>query len=168
MTNRILVVYYSLTGNTARVARDIASRVQADVESLKDPGHGLGVLSQFTNALDAWRKAPARIEAPLFDPAGYAVTVIGTPVWAWRLTPAVRSYLSRMQGHLGRVAFFVTSGDTDVDKLVPGFAAAAGVRPFATAGFNAQELADATLYERKIAALADAVNRAAHPAQRVA
>lgn len=34
-SRKILVVYYSLSGNTARVAREIARLGQADIEALR-------------------------------------------------------------------------------------------------------------------------------------
>ena len=109
---RVLVVYYSLTGNTARVARDLAVRLGGDVESIQDEGHGTGFLGQLAAAFDAWRKAPARIGTIQRDPTGYAITVVGTPVWAWQMTPAVRAYLQNTRGKIRNVAFFIPSGNT--------------------------------------------------------
>src|SRR5688572_9341 len=121
----VLVACYSLTGNTARVARDLAARLGADLESIQDKGHGTGFLGQFAAALDAWRQAPANISALQQDPAQYSITVIATPVWVGQMTPAVRAYLKQTRGRIQSVAFFVTSGDTDVGKLLPSLEAEA-------------------------------------------
>lgn len=156
-TRRALVAYYSLTGNTARVARDLAARLDADVESLQDKGHGTGFVGQLQAGYHAWRKVPANIGAVQRDPSDYAITIIGTPVWAWQMTPAVRAYLQRMSRRFRNVAFFVTSGDTDVGKLVPSLEALAGREALASAGFNQQELLDPQEYERKLAAFVRAI-----------
>jgi len=42
--------------------------------------------------------------------------VVGTPVWAWTLTPPVRSYLAANKKKLKKVAFFLTCGSTGIDK----------------------------------------------------
>lgn len=164
----LLIAYYSLTGNTARVATDLAARLGADLESIQDKGHGTSVLGHFTAAFDAWRRAPAHIGALQQDPAQYAITVIGTPVWTWQMTPAVRAYLKEVRGRIHDVAFFVTSGDTDVRKVLPSLEAEAGIRSVASAGFNAHELSDAATYEKKLATFADSIMSAARSAQRVA
>ena len=157
---RALVVYYSLTGNTARVARDLAARLNADVESIQDQGHGAGFLGQFAAAFDAWRKAPAKIGALQHDPTAYAITVVGTPVWTWQMTPAIRAYLQATRGKLQNAAFFITSGNTNVEKIASSLEALAGRKAAAAAGFNAGELADAATYQKKIEAFVAAVERA--------
>jgi menaquinone-dependent protoporphyrinogen IX oxidase len=159
-TKRVLVVYYSLTGNTARVGRDLAARLDAEVESIRDRGHGTGFLGQFAATLDAWRERAATIEPLQHYPAEYEVTLIGTPIWAGRMTPAVRAYLQRTRGQLRDVAFFTTSHSTDVGRIVASLEALAGRRAIASIGFNARELSDATWYQRKLAALSDAIPRA--------
>jgi hypothetical protein len=159
-TKRVLVVYYSLTGNTARVARDLAARLDADIESVQDKGHGTGFVGQLAAAFDAWRGAAATIEPLQCDPADYEMTLIGTPVWTGAMTPAIRAYLQRTSGKLGNVAFFTTSGHTDITRILPALEALAGRRAIARAGFNARELSDATLYQRKLATFIDALPRA--------
>lgn len=164
----VLVAYYSLTGNTARVGRDLAARLGADLESIQDKGHGIGVMGQFTAAFDAWRRAPARISPLQQDPAQYALTVIGTPVWTWQMTPAVRAYLKQVRGRVQNVAFFVTSGDTDVQKILPSLEAEAGQKAVASAGFSARELNEPATYEAKLAALVQQITSAVSSARRVA
>jgi flavodoxin len=148
---KILVAYYSLTGSTARVARDIAARTGADIESIRDPGHGVGFFGFLKDTLDALRGVPAKIGPLARRPGDYAFTIIGTPVWARSMTPAVRAYLEQIQAGPGKVAFFVTSGNTDAAKVVPSMEKLAHTRVIASAGFNAQELHDQKLYEEKLA-----------------
>jgi flavodoxin len=167
-SKRVLVAYYSLTGNTARVARDLTARLGADIESIQDRGHGVGGLGQFAAAFDALRKAPAKIGSLQHDPAAYDVVVVGTPVWVWRMTPAVRAYLMQTSGRIRNVAFFVTSGDTDVERVAPSLAGAARRAPIAQAGFSARELSDPARYATKIAAFVEEITRARDAERRVA
>jgi hypothetical protein len=148
---KILVAYYSLSGNTARVAHDIAARLGADIESIRDPGHGVGFIGYLKDSLDALRGVPAKIGPLAKNPRDYSLTIVGTPVWAGRLTPAVRSYLKQTQGRLGKVAFFSTSGNTDVAKIVPVIELLADTRLIASVGFNARELSTPGAYDAKLA-----------------
>lgn len=165
---RVLVAYYSLTGNTARVARDLAARLGADIESIEDTDHGTGALAKFAAAFDAWRKAPAKIGALQYDPVEYAITIVGTPVWVGQMTPAARAYLNGTKGRAQSIAFFVTSGNTDVKRIAPSLEMAAGQNAVASAGLNASELRDPATYERKLSAFVGEITNASKSAQRVA
>ncbi len=105
-SGKVLVVYYSLSGNTARVARDLARRAQADVESLQDLEHGVGFFGYVKAALDAFRGKSATLGNLTSDPRRYSLVIIGTPVWVGRMTPAVRAYLTRFSRDLPRVGLF--------------------------------------------------------------
>lgn len=156
---KILVVYYSLTGNTERVAIDLAARLEADVESIEDKRHGKGFLGYVMAAYHAVRKSPAPIGMMKHNPAEYALTVIGTPVWVGQMTPAIRAYLQQhVSGKLGGVAFFITSGDTPIEKVIPSLELAANCKASASAGFNACELKQAGVYEQKLSAFVQAIH----------
>ncbi|MEP7242075.1 MAG: NAD(P)H-dependent oxidoreductase [Gammaproteobacteria bacterium] len=156
---KVLVVYYSMSGNTARVARDIARLMGADVESIRDEGHGTGFVGYLKCAFDAMRGKAASIGSLSTDPQDYALTIIGTPVWFGRMTPGVRAFLNRCRSRLGDVAYFTTSGSTEVMKLVPQLQRVSGRIALAAVGFDARDLADAALYDTKLAVFVAAINR---------
>ena len=150
---RVLVVYYSRTGNTERVARDLAARLDADLEKINDEAKRSGFLGYISAVYDSIRNVAAVIAEPQKDSADYSITVVGTPVWAGRMTPAVRGYLERTTGRARALAFFVTSGNTDAGKIVPAMEAIAGGKAIAFTGFNESELKNPAAYENKLAAL---------------
>jgi flavodoxin len=156
---RILVVYYSMSGNTARVALDLAKMIDADIESLRDRHHGVGFFGLLKAAWHALRRVPAQLGPLRHDPADYALTLIGTPVWAGQMTPAVRAYLLQCAARFTNVAFFVTSGGTPAAKVVPAMEGLAGRKAVAFEGFDARELKDANCYDQKLAMLANDAER---------
>jgi hypothetical protein len=50
------------------------------------------------------------------------------------------------------VAFFVTSGGTDIAKMTPSLQELAQMKPLAATGFDARELKETRVYEDKLAA----------------
>jgi hypothetical protein len=157
LEKKVLVVYYSLSGNTARVAKHLATLLDADIEVLRDADHGAGWLGALKASMNAWRRKPGKIDSPCHDPSRYELTLIGTPVWAWQVTPAVRAYLQLMAGRMRNLAVFVTSGNTDVGRIAPSIESIAARKAIASAGFNAMELKDQTTYDRKIATFMQAI-----------
>src|SRR5262245_37560389 len=117
-SGKVLVVYYSLSGNTARVAWDLARTLRADVESLIDREHGVGFFGSVKAVVAALRGKPAQLGEVTHDPRRYDLVIIGSPVWGGHLTPAVRAYLQRFARDLHGAAFFTTSAQTDASKKV--------------------------------------------------
>ena len=61
--SRTLVVYYSRTGNTERVAKDVAARLGADLERIVDKASRLGFTGYLRAVYDSARKVAADIAA---------------------------------------------------------------------------------------------------------
>jgi len=135
--HRVLVVYFSQGSATMRVAEDLAVLLGADLEQVREKKQrkwgffgfmGAGAASSFGR--------PSRIVAPARDPAGYEGVVVCTPIWAWRLSPPIRSWLRQHKGKLPALAAYVTvSGDTQPDKVAAEMARESGRQPAAVAGF---------------------------------
>jgi flavodoxin len=103
-----LVVYYSRTGTTKKVAEIIAQKIDADIEEIIDKKSRKGVLGFLSGGKDAVTKAATSIEEPKKNPDDYDIVVIGTPVWAGTMAPAIRTYLNIRK--IKKSAFFYTSG----------------------------------------------------------
>jgi hypothetical protein len=155
--SRTLVVYYSRTGNTERVAKDVTARLGADLERIVDKASRLGFTGYLRAVYDSARKVAADIAAPQRNPADYELTIVGTPVWDWNMTPAARAFLQRTKGTPCELAFFLTSGNTDAGRIVPGMEVVAGREAIAFTGFNSDELKNPAAYEKKLAAFIAAV-----------
>ncbi|MBD3355247.1 flavodoxin [Candidatus Woesearchaeota archaeon] len=104
---KTLVVYYSRTGNTKKVAEDIAKELKADVDEIKDKAKREGFFNYFKSGYHAARKKLTEIGTAK-DPFKYDLVIIGTPVWSWTVTPAVRTYMDKNE--FKKVAFFCTCG----------------------------------------------------------
>jgi hypothetical protein len=137
--------------------------IGADVESLRDPDHGTGFMGSVMATIDAFREKPAKLGKLEFDPANYALTVIGTPVWAGRMSPAVRTYLQRFAPQLEQVGVFVTSENTRASKIVLPVERMLGHHVDAFAGFEATDLADRQFYDEKIATFVNTLRRSMTP-----
>jgi len=114
---KTLVVYYSRTGCTKEVGDAIAKILEADIEVLKDTKNRNGIIGWLRAGRDASMKKPAEIEKTKKDPSKYDIVIIGTPVWAGNMTPAVRTYLTQNGDKLKEVAFFCTMGGNDPRKV---------------------------------------------------
>jgi flavodoxin len=147
---KILVVYYSRDGHTERVAKDIAERLNADIEAVIDQKSRKGLLGWLRAARDAKTKRTTTIGNIEKNPADYEFTIIGTPVWAGSMTPAVRTYINKFKGSFKNSAYFVLSGGMPPDNVVKSMEELAGKAMTGFVGFFQKNLKKKEAYEEKI------------------
>lgn len=91
-----IIVYYSLDGNTDMVAQKISKRIGADllkIRPVKDWNKD-GMTKYFWGGRSAWMKEKPQLESYDFEVDKYDLIIIGTPIWAWTMTPPIRTFLS--------------------------------------------------------------------------
>ncbi|MDH6256297.1 hypothetical protein [Bradyrhizobium sp. BR13661] len=138
---RILVVYYSRTGTTRKVAQSLAAALRCDSEEVVETGSRSGVFGYLRLVIEARRQVPSRIAAAARDPSLYDLVVIGTPVWAWSLSSPVRSYLLTNKPRLPSVAFFCTLGGAGSDQAFGQMQEVVGKRPVGCLSITARDVA---------------------------
>jgi flavodoxin len=114
-TMKTLVVYYTRTGKTKWVAETIAATLCADLEEVVDLKKRGGPIGWINGGKDATRRSLTEIAPSKRSPAEYDLVVIGTPIWAWSPTPAIRTYLAQNDLAEKKVALFYTF-DSDIKQ----------------------------------------------------
>ncbi len=127
-----LVVFYSRTGTTRKVAETLANDLGSDIEELREATDRRGIRGYVRSLLDATFSRWVPIDAPGCDPTRYDLVVVGTPVWGASISAPVRSFLASHAGRLPKVAFFVTEGGRGERRVFQQMAEVAAVHPVAT------------------------------------
>ena len=135
-----LVVYFSRTGYTQRVAEHIAHAAGADCEPIKERSARTGFLGYWRSAREALRKSAIEIEPASANPRDYALVVLGTPVWAGNMSSPMRAYIARHKLDFGRIALFCTQGGSGGEKVLRTMADFCGRSPVATVCLNDSEI----------------------------
>lgn len=107
---KILLVYYSRTGFTRKLAKDIAERCPCDVEEIQDVKERGGVMGYLRTVWEAWTGRSPAIKGMTRDPAQYDMVVLGSPIWFSRIATPLRAYVKRRNQQFKNVAFFCTCG----------------------------------------------------------
>ncbi len=134
---KTLVVYYTSGNASERVAADLAALFGADMERIveRKPRNW----TFMNGGAAAMFGSTPKIEAPKHESADYDRVFVLTPVWAWRMSPPVKTWLKAHRGRLPQAAFGTISGDTEPEKIVAKMAKAGGRAPFAYAGFSRRD-----------------------------
>lgn len=103
------VVYYSRTGNTRLMAKKIAGFLDSDIEEIRDKRNRKGKFGLLKSGFEAIIGGETEIEECNLSPLDYDLVILGSPVWARKLPPAMRTYLKRHSLSNKKIALFNTN-----------------------------------------------------------
>jgi len=103
-----LVVYFSSSGNTRKVAKVLAKKLKADLDEIKEYKKR-GAIGMMIACRLAMKKKTSKITFSK-NPKKYDLVVLGGPVWAWNLIPPLRAYLEQNKDKIKKLGFFLTYG----------------------------------------------------------
>jgi flavodoxin len=129
---KTLVIYFSRTGHTQKIAEAIAAEYGADIERIKEFDDRFGVSKYLAAGRDAIFKRLGPIQPTQNNPAQYDLIILGTPIWAWNVSPPMRAYIAGHKSKLNQVAFFCTEGGSGGQRAFREMADLIGKQPVAT------------------------------------
>lgn len=135
-----LIVYYSRSGRTRKIASQISLKIKADLEEIKDNKNRAGIFGFINSGNEAYLKKIISIGKLGIDPSQYDTVIIGTPIWANTLSSPTRSFLKEYQQKLKRVAFFCTSMGSDPKPVFLAMEKLAAQKPIAVINITARDI----------------------------
>jgi len=138
---QILVVYYSRTGVTKKLADFIAKKIGAQTEEIKDTINRAGAVGYLLAGRDATLRKLTKLETPKLNPAGFDLVVIGTPIWSWNMSAPIRTYLEEYKTEFKQVAFFCTMGGSGDERAFREMGEIIGKKTIANLALKTQEIA---------------------------
>lgn len=108
MLVKALVVFYSRTGRTKIIAEAIARSLKAEIEEIREDKGRSGLVGLLKSGYEAMIGKLACIQPASKNPEEYDLVVVGSPVWAGRLSSPIRTYLTLYGDRIRKAAFFST------------------------------------------------------------
>ena len=149
---KILIAFFSQGSNTKRIAEELESLLGADSERIVEKKSRKGFFGFLSAGADASMGRIGKIEPPSRDPSAYDIVIVCTPVWAGKVTPAVRAYLTLMRERLPEVACVVVAGVSAPQGVVKSMEGIAGKAALGYAGFVEEDFSakNRARYDEKI------------------
>lgn len=112
-----LIVYYSLSGNTEIVAKEIGRAAGGELRRIKEVNtpKGAGIFFATISCIFGGKSKLAPMDYSLSE---YDNIFIGGPVWASRSTPAINAFLDRADFKGKKVYLFLTQASKTEPKEV--------------------------------------------------
>ena len=115
---KILVLYFSRTGTTRKVAEAIAHASSADIEELREPRSRRGIWGWMRSGYEgAYKRASEPLPLSV-DPRHYDLVFVGSPTWSGALCSPVRGFLQRHGKSLRNVALFATCAERGANAVL--------------------------------------------------
>ncbi len=139
----ILVVYFSRSGRTRRIAEMLASELGADIEPICERRLGVGrkgARSYVGSLVDAWLQRRADLLPARHDVSSYDVVVVGSAVWARHASAPAVTWLKEHGGHIQRLALLCCLRRRGGTQALTQLARAAGKPAIASCVVAARDL----------------------------
>lgn len=115
---RTLIVYYSKTGKTELVAKEIARILDGDIIKVEEIKKRKGFYGFITAGYDARKEKYSEIKPMDFNLDNYDLIFVGTPIWARKPTPAINTFISKADFRDKKVIIFVTMAMQDGKNVI--------------------------------------------------
>ncbi len=154
---KTLVAYYSWTGHTQQIAEAIAGELRADVEPIGELRPRAGWVAYVRSAWEVLRAKAVALKPPEKDASQYDLIVLGTPVWAGRMSSPIRAYILDQRASFKRIALFCTEGGANGEKALAQVASLCGKDPVATLVVTERDMTSRVAH-RKVLEFVKALN----------
>jgi flavodoxin len=145
---KTLVIYYSLSGNTQKVAEAIANLLKADINRLEDRRSRNGPLGMLLTIYQVLFSRPGKIRFANIDPSEYDLVIFGSPVWIMKLAPPMRSYILKEKDRFNQVAFFCTEGASGAPNAFKAMESLSTKKPVATLEITEGDIKSGQYHEK--------------------
>ncbi len=141
-TIRACVIFYSYSGVTRSVAEGIRNASGCDLIEVRTTRPYTSFSAYTTGVLRSRKMACDPIEPAEIDVSEYDLLIIGTPVWAWKPTPAINGAVWALKGCEGKTAVLFSTCSNQPGEALPILKKALeerGVRVLAECSLDAQD-----------------------------
>ena len=139
---KTLLVYYSRTGNTRMIANTISESIECDIEEIVEKDKRKGIIGYIKSGYQASRDKADHIEDSKYEISDYDLVIIGTPVWAGKMSVPVRTYLKKNMDKIPLLACFCTTGRSGIEKTIEDMGDYVNTTPLASFGVKNSDIKD--------------------------
>jgi flavodoxin len=120
--NDILVLYYSMSGNTEIMAKAIASRYQADLIEIQAEEYSNDFMGSTRAGVDAWtEERNTTIDPGIIDLNRYRFIFLGSPIWWYRPAVPLWTFVVKNDFQSQEMILFNTFNSRFKDKYIDEF-----------------------------------------------
>ena len=137
---KTLIVYYSRTGITRKIANKIQKELDCDIEEITDNDSYKGKIGYMKGGMNASMGRTSKINPITKNPKDYDLVIIGTPVWASNMATPVYTYILKYKDDFKDIASFCTCIGGGYEKTLKNINIASGKNSIATMHLTSKDI----------------------------
>jgi flavodoxin len=156
------IIFHSYTGITRGIAEKIQKACGGDLVEVKLKQNYSSITAYTLGCYRAIKEECDPIEPEIIDVSSSDLIVIGTPVWAYKATPAINAAIAALKGCKGKKAVIFATCGSSAKETLPILKKALGTKGVAVVGefvMTRKEIGKG----QKVNILIDSVNKAKNP-----
>jgi hypothetical protein len=135
-----LIVFYSYTGVSRRLAQLVAAQQGWPIGEVRDARQRAGASGTLRCVLDSLLRRHPKVTYSGPDPGDFRTVVLVSPVWVGSLCGPMRTFLADSRESLHRVAVLCTMGSAGAGAAAGEVARILGQAPVLSAGIRQEEV----------------------------
>ena len=137
-----IIYYYSRSGTTKKIAKELAKKLGCDAEMVDDGINRTGFFGFIRSGFQATRKKTFPLKPLAHMPSDFDLIIIGTPIWGGTMSSPVLSLIRANKKKIKAAAFFSTAGDVKERQCFARMEDALGKPPVAKLHLGKQDIKD--------------------------
>ncbi len=137
---KILLIYYSRTNVTKKIAKMIQNEINCDIEEITDNNKYSGKLGFLKGGMNASMGRTSKINHISKNPSDYDLIIVGTPVWASNMSTPVYTYLMKYNKDLKNIASFCTCMNNGYEKTLKKISKVTGKEQISTMFLTSEDI----------------------------
>lgn len=118
--NNVLIVYFTRTGNSKKIAEQISIKLNCEVDEIIDQKKWKGIRGFLKGGLNSICEKTTKISY-VKNPKDYDILIIVSPVWATKVPPAIRTYIVENINSMKKYALIINNNGGNIKKAFNNF-----------------------------------------------
>jgi menaquinone-dependent protoporphyrinogen IX oxidase len=110
---KALVIYYSRSSITKKIAQTISEKNNADIEEIVDTQQRGGIIGFIKSGFQAVYDKLTKIEDIKSNLDDYDLVILGTPVWAGKPSTPATTFIKKYHTKIKNLAVFITHANSN-------------------------------------------------------
>lgn len=142
---KTLIVYYSRTGHTEKVANEIQKQTGGLIEKIEDNTNRRGILGYLKSGFQAAKKHAVSINEPINNPKDFEQVIVVSSIWAGTINSPIRTYLQKYSKEINCYKLLLVRMGSQIESVVSEVTDIVGKPPIKALGIIDKQIKEDTI-----------------------
>lgn len=142
---KTLIVYYSRTGNTEKLANEIQKQTGGVIEKIEDNINRRGIIGYLKSGFQASKKYAVSINEASNNPKDFEQVIVVSSIWAGTINSPIRAYLQKYSKEINCYQLILVRMGSQIESVVAEVTDIVGKPPIKALGIIDKQIKENTI-----------------------